>query len=824
MTTEILRSMLYRGSEVMREVGWVIFDEVHYMRDKDRGVVWEETMILLPDNVHYVFLSATIPNALQFAKWIAELHQQPCHVVYTDYRPTPLMHYLFPAGGDGLHLVVDERGDFRENAFMRAMASLNDQPKDGSGGNSSGGGKKKGGAKDKKEIMTVISTMMKRNLNPILVFSFSKRDCESHALALSKLDFNDEDEKALVETVFTNAMDSLREDDRRLPQVEQVLPLLKRGIGIHHGGLLPILKEVIEILFGEGLVKVLFATETFAMGLNMPAKTVIFTNVRKFDGQDFRWLTSGEYIQMSGRAGRRGLDDRGLVILMCDEKMEPDAGKGMLRGVSDKLNSAFHLTYNMVLNLLRVEEINPETILEKSFFQFQNQQELPDLERKVKDLIQTHDAVLIEDESDVSDYYEIRSQLQRLGRDLQRIVAQPQYAVPFLNSGRMVQVRDKDADWGWGIVVNFSKKKVPAKPGKVSGTFSPDDQYVVEVLLSCAAGASAKRSVHPLPCPDGEQGEMKVVPFALNNLHNFSSVRLFLAKDLRPIDARRAVQKNIEEVQRRFKGSPPLLDPVKDMRISATDIGDVASKIDLMEQRQREHRLHGEKSTGSLLALYEKKRDLSDEIKALKRQVRKSNAVLKLDELKARKRVLRRLEFADDGDVITMKGRVACCISSGDELVLTELIFNGVFNDLDAEQCCALATCFVFDEKSDDPPRATKEMEGALQALQDTARRLCKVYVECKLPVDEEEYVQGFRTEMMAIAFAWAKGATFLEISKMSDIFEGSIIRVMRRLEELMRQLCTAAKAIGNTELEVKFASGITLIKRDIIFHPSLYL
>lgn len=124
MTTEILRNMLYRGSEVMREVGWVIFDEIHYMRDKERGVVWEETLILLPDNVRYVFLSATIPNARQFAEWVCHLHKQPCHVVYTDYRPTPLQHYIFPAGGDGIHLIVDEKGQFKEDNFTTAMAVL----------------------------------------------------------------------------------------------------------------------------------------------------------------------------------------------------------------------------------------------------------------------------------------------------------------------------------------------------------------------------------------------------------------------------------------------------------------------------------------------------------------------------------------------------------------------------------------------------------------------------------------------------------------------------------------------------------------------------
>jgi ATP-dependent RNA helicase DOB1 len=124
MTTEILRSMLYRGSEVMREVSWVVFDEIHYMRDRERGVVWEETLILLPPNVRFVFLSATIPNALQFVRWVAHIHRQPCHVVYTNYRPTPLQHFLFPSGADGIYLAVDEKGTFREDNFAKALSAL----------------------------------------------------------------------------------------------------------------------------------------------------------------------------------------------------------------------------------------------------------------------------------------------------------------------------------------------------------------------------------------------------------------------------------------------------------------------------------------------------------------------------------------------------------------------------------------------------------------------------------------------------------------------------------------------------------------------------
>jgi ATP-dependent RNA helicase DOB1 len=274
MTTEILRSMLYRGSEIMREVAWVIYDEVHYMRDSERGVVWEESIILLPHKVKFVFLSATIPNAEQFADWIVEIHHQPCHVVYTNYRPVPLQHYVFPNGGDGLHLVVDERGKFREANFQKAMATLQSSTVDGAAAEAmlnSGNGKKRGrpsGGKKKgggqfADLQRIVKLIMDRNLNPVIVFSFSKKDCEKYALALNREDYTDDTEKSLITEVYKNAIESLGEDDRKLPQVEALLPLLKRGIGIHHGGLLPILKEIVEILFAEGLIKVLFATETF---------------------------------------------------------------------------------------------------------------------------------------------------------------------------------------------------------------------------------------------------------------------------------------------------------------------------------------------------------------------------------------------------------------------------------------------------------------------------------------------------------------------------------------------------------------------------------
>ncbi|XP_005798698.1 superkiller viralicidic activity 2-like 2 [Xiphophorus maculatus] len=820
MTTEILRSMLYRGSEIMREVAWVVFDEIHYMRDAERGVVWEETIILLPDNVHYVFLSATIPNAKQFAEWICHLHKQPCHVVYTDYRPTPLQHYIFPAGGDGLHLVVDENGDFREDNFNTAMQVLRDA---GESGGSSGGGKwdrgRKGGTKGPSSVFKIVKMIMERNFQPVIIFSFSKKDCEAYALQVSKLDFNNDDEKRLVEEVFNNAVDCLSDEDKKLPQVEHVLPLLKRGIGIHHGGLLPILKETIEILFSEGLLKALFATETFAMGINMPARTVLFTSARKFDGKNHRFITSGEYIQMSGRAGRRGMDDRGIVIFMVDEKMSPAVGKQLLKGSADPLNSAFHLTYNMVLNLLRVEEINPEYMLEKSFYQFQHYRALPGVVEKIKKLEEQYHTIEIPNEESVITYFKIRQQLAKLGKEIQEFIHKPKYCLPFLQPGRLVKVKNEDTDFGWGVVVNFSKKTNT----KVYGDAEP--LYVVEVLLHCSK-ESVKNSATEAakPAAPGETGEMQVVPVMLHLLTSISSVRLYIPKDLRPFDNRQLMLKSIQEVQKRFPDGVPLLDPIDDMGIKDPGLKKVIQKVEAFEHRMYTHTLHSDPNLESVYSLCERKAQIAAEVRTAKRELKKARTVLQMDELKCRKRVLRRLGFASPSDVIEMKGRVACEISSADELLLTEMVFNGLFNDLTVEQATALLSCFVFQENANEMPKLTEQLAAPLRQMQECAKRIAKVSADAKLEVDEETYLNQFKPHLMDVVFAWANGATFAQICKMTDVFEGSIIRCMRRLEEVLRQMCSAAKAIGNTELENKFAEGITKIKRDIVFAASLYL
>ncbi|XP_012539162.1 exosome RNA helicase MTR4 [Monomorium pharaonis] len=814
MTTEILRNMLYRGSEVMREVGWVIFDEIHYMRDKERGVVWEETLILLPDNVHYVFLSATIPNARQFAEWVAHLHKQPCHVVSTDYRPTPLQHYVFPVCGDGIHLVVDETGQFKEENFNRAMACLQNMG-DAAKGDTKG---RKGGLRatnsGQTNIFKMVKMIMERNFAPVIIFSFSKKDCEVYAMQMAQLDLNTLEEKKLVDEVFNNAVDVLNDEDKKLPQVMNLLPLLRRGIGIHHGGLLPILKETVEILFGEGLIKALFATETFAMGLNMPARTVLFTAARKFDGKDFRWITSGEYIQMSGRAGRRGLDDKGIVILMIDEQVSPVIGKAIVQGKPDPINSAFHLTYNMVLNLLRVEEINPEYMLERSFFQFQNQAGIPVLYNKVKELCSAYNTVNVDRYDEISTYHDIREQLNRLSAEFQSFLTKPEYLVPFLQPGRLVKVKNGNETFDWGIIVNF-KKKNPKNP--VKGV----TVIVIDILLHLS---KESKEGNPIPCRDGEEGEIEVVPVLHNLISQISSLRLYYPKDLRPPDNRKSVLKTIREVKKRFPDGPPLLNPITDMHIEAQAFKDIVKKIEALEKRLYAHSLHKDPNVNVLYEQFLHKEELAAQLKQAKEEFKQAKSILQMDELKCRKRVLRRMAYCTSADVIELKGRVACELNGADELLMTEMIFNGLFNSLSVPQMVALISCFVCDEKSNEMPKSTEELSGPLRQMQDLARRIAKVSTEANLELDEDAYVDRFKPYLMDVIYAWCKGATFLQICKMTDIFEGSIIRCMRRLEEVLRQLCQAAKGIGNTDLENKFSEAIKLIKRDIVFAASLYL
>ncbi|XP_026391600.1 DExH-box ATP-dependent RNA helicase DExH9-like [Papaver somniferum] len=833
MTTEIWRSMQYKGSEIMREVAWVIFDEVHYMRDRERGVVWEESIVMAPKNSRFVFLSATVPNAKEFADWVAKVHRQPCHVVYTDYRPTPLQHYVFPSGGEGLYLVVDEKGKFLEDSFQKA---LNAVPLDGEGDNKNKRiGKWQKGlvackSGEKSDIYKLVKMIIKRQYDPVIVFSFSKRECESLAMMMAKMNLSTDVEQENIEEIFWNAMDLLSDDDKKLPQVSNLLPLLKRGIGVHHSGLLPILKEVIEILFQEGLIKCLFATETFSIGLNMPAKTVVFTNVRKFDGDKFRWISSGEYIQMSGRAGRRGIDKRGICILMVDEKLEPSTVKMMVRGSADCLNSAFHLSYNMLLNQMRREDGNPEHLLKNSFYQFQSDHAIPDLMSLAKKLKEEKDSIMIDEEETLMNYYNLLEQHHKLKKDINDIVFCPKYCLPFLKSGRLISVQctrgDNNSSFSledqvtWGVVIKYERVRAISEDDSRG---KPEDaNYKVHVLTRCVVSKDGKKTIKIVPLE--EQGEPVLVSVPLSQIDALSVRCLDVPKDLLPLSAREHFFKMACKcVYGDTKGSL-LLDPEEDMKVQHKYYKKFVSRMETLESQFSKHEVAKSPLIKEKLKALRLKKELEAKIMLIRNNVSSSKALAFKDELKARMRVLRNLKYVSRAGVVELKGKVACEITSADELTLTELMFKGVFNRVTVEEMISLLSCFVWQEKLLDAQKPRERLDLLFTELQETAKSVANIQLNCKVPIDIEGFVNSFRPDIMEVVYAWAKGSKFCEIMEITQVFEGSLIRAIRRLEEVLQQLTEAAKSLGDTQLEAKFQEAVIKIKRDIVFAASLYL
>ena len=437
MTTEILRSMLYRGADLLRDVEFVIFDEVHYVNDLERGVVWEEVIIMLPEHVTLILLSATVPNTYEFASWVGRTKKKNVYVISTAKRPVPLEHYLW--ADKAMYKIVDPEKRFLEKGWKEANLAMSGREKQQAsnqanatvqqgrgntasrsqrGGNQRGGPQRGGqqqqqqqrgrgpsqrgggniartgrgggrttAAQDRNVWVHLVQHLRKHDLLPACIFVFSKKRCEQNADALSNLDFCTSSEKSAIHMTIERSIARLKSEDRILPQIRRIRELLGRGIAVHHGGLLPIVKEVVEILFAKTLVKVLFATETFAMGLNLPTRTVIFSGFRKHDGRAFRDLLPGEYTQMAGRAGRRGIDKVGNVIIVTsnsDEAPPVATLRQMILGDPTKLRSQFRLTYNMILNLLRVEALKIEEMIKRSFSENATQALLPEQEKQVK--------------------------------------------------------------------------------------------------------------------------------------------------------------------------------------------------------------------------------------------------------------------------------------------------------------------------------------------------------------------------------------------------------------------------------------------------------
>ncbi|XP_068638074.1 DExH-box ATP-dependent RNA helicase DExH11 [Aristolochia californica] len=900
MTTEILRSMLYRGADIIRDIEWVIFDEVHYVNDVERGVVWEEVIIMLPRHVNVVLLSATVPNTMEFADWIGRTKQKKIRVTGTTERPVPLEHCLFYSGE--MYKVCESEtflpqrlrgakeafkkknsntvGGFSGSAISNTAAQARQREihnrgkvqkhtgSQGAGYSSSAGGAHQnnwGLRRSEASLwLLLINKLLKKSLLPVVIFSFSKNRCDKSADNLPGTDLTTSSEKSEIRLFCDKAFSRLKGSDRNLPQVIRVQSLLRRGVAVHHAGLLPLVKEVVEMLFCRGLIKVLFSTETFAMGVNAPARTVVFDTLRKFDGKEFRQLLAGEYTQMAGRAGRRGLDKIGTVLVMCrDEIPEESDLKRVMVGNLTKLESQFRLTYTMILHLLRVEELKVEDMLKRSFAEFHAQKKLPEKQQllMLKLAQPTKTIECIKGEPAIEEYYEMAMEAEKHINYISEKVMQSNTAQHFLTPGRLVIVKSRMLeDHLLGVVLKtpsannkqyivlLLKPDAPppmanssgafGKPNEKEGSDFPQGYFIApkgkrgqdEEYFSSVSSRKGSGAINiKLPYSGNAAG----VSYEVVGIENKEF--LSICNDKIKIDQVRLLEepsnatysKTVQlmlDLKPKGEKYPPALDPKTDLKLKDMDLVQMYHTWNSLLQRMSQNKCHGCIKLQEHMMLVKERNRHKEEVNALKFQM-SDEALQQMPDFQGRIDVLKEIGCIDADLVVQIKGRVACEMNSGEELICTECLFENQMEDLEPAEAVAIMSALVFQQRNTSEPSLTDKLAHAKQRLCETATRLAKLQAHFNVAVNPDDYVQdNLKFGLVEVVYEWAKGTPFADICELTDVPEGLIVRTIVRLDETCREFKNAASIMGNSALHKKMEAASNAIKRDIVFAASLYV
>ncbi|KAK5128632.1 hypothetical protein LTR08_003953 [Meristemomyces frigidus] len=886
MTTEILRSMLYRGADLIRDVEFVIFDEVHYVNDSERGVVWEEVIIMLPEHVTLICLSATVPNTYEFASWVGRTKKKDIYVISTPKRPVPLEHYLW--ADKKMFKIVDSNKAFIEKGWKDANDAMSGRDKivaaeqkakekeevavaagrggrggrgqNPRGGQQRGGPNQRGGpqqrgrgqpaargqgnvartgrgggrttaAQDRNIWVHLVQHLRKEDLLPCCIFVFSKKRCEENADALANLDYCTASEKSAIHMILEKSLARLKPDDRQLPQIRRLRELLSRGIAVHHGGLLPIVKECVEILFAKTLVKVLFATETFAMGLNLPTRTVVFSGFRKFDNKSFRDLLPGEYTQMAGRAGRRGLDKVGYVIIVAPGADEaPPVGRlrQMMLGEPTKLRSQFRLTYNMILNLLRVEALKIEEMIKRSFSENATQSLLPEHEKQIK--LSEADLAKIKREPcnvcdiDIEACHEASVNFDQLTAQLYLSMLATPVGRRMFQPKRLIVFKGRNDVRTAGILLR-------------EGVSRGSGVQVLEVLYRDKRKrqnpdflpylARLRRRFVPLPQSEMEM-ELRLVMIPLEDVEALTGSHI-------QIDVDAVLRKDVDALA---KAKTELLSTCASWTSSSWNELDFRKYLKEMEVRElldeRAKAANAAQDRECIhcpdfpkhFAMAHDQWIIKDKIDSIRQLMSDQNLQL-LPDYQQRISVLKDLGFIDENSRVELKGKVACEIHSADELVLTELVLENVLADYEPEEIVALLSSFVFQEKTEFTPNMTPALErgqATIVKISEKVNHWQTLHQVILSSDDSNDFVSRPRFGLVEVVYEWARGMPFSRITDLTDVLEGTIVRVITRLDETCREVKNAARIIGDPTLFTKMQTCQELIKRDICATASLYM
>jgi ATP-dependent RNA helicase HelY len=754
MTTEVLRNMLYESSDTLDGLGTVVMDEVHYLQDPYRGAVWEEILIHLPLSVSVVCLSATVSNAEEFGEWIGAL-RGPTRVVIEERRPVPLEN-LYLVGRELHPMHVEHQGHLNPNPYLvsldkRELRVTHRQRRSSGTWVTSHQGRPREGHRrfyvPRRE--EVVRRLDEEGMLPAIYFVFSRAGCDASVRYLMEAGVRlttREQERRILEIADTQAAWIDVEELSALGYFE-LREALGAGIAAHHAGMLPVFKEIVEDLFAAGLVKVVFATETLSLGINMPAKTVVIEDLWKFSGERHELLTPGEYTQLTGRAGRRGIDEKGNAVVLYQTQVPFERVAGLASTRTYELRSSFRPSYNMTVNLVRnytLEEAHH--LLNSSFGQFLADRSVVTLERQAERDRAYLDGYLTSmacDRGDFAEYWELRERGKRIREQASRS----------RDRDRVQQARDTLAALRPGDVI-FVPSERRRGLAVVLGTREGRPTLLTQDRRYFRASASDFEDLGP---PQ---------PVARIELPRSGSARS--QRFRRDIAAELA---RLRPQRPRARAAWP--DPAAQSRAAE------------LERLSEQHSCHSCPDRADHERWARRATKLQHELAALDRRIRSRTETLgrQFDRVLA---VLEALGYVERFG-LTAKGEQLRRIYGEGDLLVVESLSEGLFDTLSPSEMAALVSTMVYESRertprrTDIPTAALRSRFQELTRLRENVRR-----VEDRLQVAlSRDLDPGF----VPTIFEWAEGKPLDDVLAASGSSAGDFVRNCKQLLDLLRQI-----------------------------------
>ncbi|MFB6807821.1 DEAD/DEAH box helicase [Streptomyces sp. NPDC056387] len=791
MTTEVLRNMLYAGSQSLIGLGYVVMDEVHYLSDRFRGAVWEEVIIHLPESVTLVSLSATVSNAEEFGDWLDTVRGDT-EVIVSEERPVPLWQHVM-AGRRIYDLFEEEsdhggRGSARREVnpdLLRMAREENTRtysPKDRRRGKMVREADRERERRSRGRIWTpsrpeVIARLDGDGLLPAINFIFSRAGCEAavQQCLFAGLRLNDDSARLKVREIVEERTASIPAEDLHVLGYYEWLEGLERGIAAHHAGMLPTFKEVVEELFVRGLVKAVFATETLALGINMPARTVILEKLVKWNGEQHADITPGEYTQLTGRAGRRGIDVEGHAVVLWQRGMDPAALAGLAGTRTYPLRSSFKPSYNMAVNLVQqFGRHRSRELLETSFAQFQADRSVVGISRQVQrneEGLEGYREGMTCHLGNFEEYAQLRRDLKDRETDLAKQGAAQRRAqaagsLEKLKPGDIIHVpTGKFA--GLALVLDPG---VPA--GRVHGHRGQEWAEGPRPLVLTAERQVKRLAAIDFPVPV-EAIERMRIPKTFNARSPQS--RRDLASQLR------AKAGHITP-ERRGRG-----------RAAAAD----DREITRLRAALRAHPCHGCDEREDHARWAERYHRLKRDTQQLERRIEgRTNTIARtFDRIHA---LLTELDYLRE-DEVTVHGKRLARLYGELDLLASECLRAGVWEGLSPAELAACVSALVFEARQSDDAVAPKVPGGAAKAALGEMVRIWG-----RLDALEEEHrinqAEGVGQREPDLGFAWAayqwaSDKSLDEVLREAEMPAGDFVRWCKQVIDVLGQIAAAAPA-----------------------------